>query len=93
MILTPDSPVFIVHGPTAEWADGTGPLAFFLEHPMAESFITDERRSLAEDDLLERWPYNFRDYDIEVSTLGAIMVPANLLVSGPDAVVEYLNEW
>ena len=38
------SEIFVVWGPTAEWGDGSGPLAYFLERETAESYIADERR-------------------------------------------------
>lgn len=91
MTLSRDTPLFVVHGPTPEWGDGIGPLAFFLSRDVAESFIRFEQDEVHDQDLEDSWPYDTHEYDIEETLLGSVDIPDEVLDKGEQAVTDYLN--
>lgn len=77
----PDTPVWVVWGPTAEWGDGDGPLSYWLTESTAESdkrsfeirdeeYIADIRRDSNDPEYDGGWPINLgRGYRIVQTTL------------------------
>lgn len=71
------STIYVVWGPTAEWGDGSGPLAYFLAREDAEGYIADERRDAIDraaeipaDYWRETPDENADDYDRACAILG-----------------------
>lgn len=89
--------VYVVWGPTAEWADGSGPLGWFVSREDAEQYIEDEKAFLKDEGFLDMWPYNVVDFWIEefrVERLvqeGAITAEESRLPIGE--VVDILNSY
>jgi len=77
--------VFTVWGPTAEWGDGFGPLAYFPTIEGAELFVEGEQASVRDADMQDSWPYNQVDYSIEEQRLEDVV---------PEEEVEgIVNDW
>lgn len=89
-MVKPDTIVWEVIGPTAEWADGVGPLAYFPTRKAAMAYIRDEKAFLKEADLMDVWPYNQVDFYIQKSRASDYDInPADFETE--EDLFEYLN--
>lgn len=88
--------VYVVWGPTAEWSDGSGPLAYFAYRESAEQFIEDERKFLEEEGLDQVWPYTVVGWWIEEKTVGELVSDGALSTDEAKEPIEdiimFLNE-
>jgi hypothetical protein len=84
--------LYVVHGPTAEWGDGSGPLGVFRWKGDAEQFVRTEKEYNRTYGLKEVWPYDHVDYSIEQTTPEALSIPEEVY-SDEAALDAYLTSW
>lgn len=87
--------VFTVWGPTAEWGDGSGPLAYFPTEEQANSYIDFEVADLLDNELENTWPYNQVEFTVLEQQLEDVLDEETLVVAvndwDEDELFEHLN--
>lgn len=99
--VAPNATVYVVWGPTADWADGTGPLSWHLSRADARRAMYDrqrEDREFVEDTIRESgdssvpWPYPGSYWVDDTSRLSSYDIDTKTRLEGRDAVLEWLNQ-
>jgi hypothetical protein len=88
--------VYVVWGPTAEWADGSGPLATFLDESAAEQYIEWEVQEILAAELENSWTYNQVEFTYVKQTLEQVMPEEYVTVAvndwDEDELLDFLNQ-